>query len=74
MMLFTQPNTRSEQQCRELEAFNTSTDPVKLSRRANVILYRNAGYTPDEIEAHTEYSEREQRDLVSRYREKGVKG
>ncbi len=74
MILLTQPNTLSEQQCRELEAFKTSTDNVKLYRRAKVIIYRNAGYTPDEIEEHTEYSEREQRYLVSRYRKEGVKG
>ncbi len=59
---------------RELEVFKTSTDTVKLYRRTNVILSRNAGYTPDAIEEHTEYSEREQRSLVSRYREEGVKG
>ena len=74
MMLLAQPNTLSEQQCRELDAFKTSTNEVKLYRRAKVILYRNAGYTPDEIEEHTEYSEREQRYLVRRYREDGVKG
>ena len=74
MVLLTRPNTLSEQQCRELEALKRSTGEAKLYRRAKVILYRNGGYTPDEIEEHTEYSEREQRNLVRRYREEGVEG
>ena len=74
MILLTQPNTLSEQQCRELYAFTLHTKEAKMYRRAKVILYRNAGYTPDEIEEHTEYSEREQRYLVRRYREEGVEG
>ena len=73
-MLLTQPNTLSEQQCRELEAFKMHTREAKLYRRAKVILYRNGGYTPDEIEEHTDYSEREQRNWVRRYREEGVEG
>ena len=50
------------------------TGEAKLYRRAQVILYRNGGYTPDEIEVHTDYSEREQRNWVRRYREEGVEG
>ena len=73
-MLLTQPNTLSAQQCRELEAFKMNTREAKLYRRAKVILYRNSGYTPDEIEEHTDYSEREQRNWVRRYREAGVDG
>jgi transposase len=74
MMLLTRPNTLSEQQCRELEELKKTTKEVKLYRRAKVILYRNSGYTPDEIEEHTDYSEREQRYLVRRYRKEGVAG
>ena len=74
MMLLTTPNTLSDQQCRELEAFKMRTKEAKLYRRAKVILYRNGGYTPDEIEEHTDYSEREQRYLVRRYREEGIAG
>ncbi len=73
-MLLIRPNTLSEQQCRELEAFKMNTKEAKLYRRAKVILYRNGGYTPDEIEEHTDYSEREQRNWVRRYREEGVEG
>lgn len=73
-MVLTQPNTLSEQQCRELEAFKRRTGEAKLYRRAKVLLYRNGGYTPDEIEEHTDYSEREQRNWVRRYREEGVEG
>jgi transposase len=73
-MVLTHPNTLSEQQCRELEAFKMHTRDAKLYRRAKVILYRNGGYTPDEIEEHTDYSEREQRNWVRRYREDGVEG
>jgi transposase len=74
MMLLTRPNTLSEPQCRELEAFKMHAREAKLYRRAKVILYRNGGYTPDEIEEHTDYSEREQRNWVRRYREEGVEG
>jgi transposase len=73
-MVLTQPNTLSEQQCRELEAFKRRAKEAKLYRRAKVILYRDGGYTPDEIEEHTDYSEREQRNWVRRYREEGVEG
>jgi len=73
-MVLTHPNTLSEQQCRELEVFKMHTREAKLYRRAKVILYRNGGYTPDEIEEHTDYSEREQRNWVRRYREEGVAG
>jgi transposase len=73
-MLLTRPNTLSEHQRRELEEIKTTTKEVRVYRRAKVILYRNAGYTPDEIEEHTDYSEREQRYLVRRYREEGVAG
>ena len=73
-MVLTQPNTLSVQQCRELEAFKRTAREATLYRRAKVILYRNSGYTPDEIEEHTDYSEREQRNWVRRYREEGVDG
>jgi transposase len=74
MTLLTQPNTLSDQQCREPEALKRTTKQVNVYRRTKVILYRNGGYTPDEIEEHTDYSEREQRYLVRRYREEGVGG
>jgi transposase len=74
MMILTKPNTLSEEQCRELETLKTTTHDVRVYRRTKVILYRNAGYTPDEIQEHTEYSEREQRYVVRRYREEGVSG
>ena len=73
-MLLTRPNTLSEQQCRELETLKKHTKEAKLYRRAKVILYRNGGYTPDDIEEHTDYSEREQRNWARRYREEGVAG
>jgi transposase len=73
-MLLTTPNTLSEQQCRELDTLKRHTKEAKLYRRAKVILYRNGGYTPDEIEEHTDYSEREQRYLIRRYRDEGIAG
>jgi transposase len=73
MWLF-KPNTLSETQCRELEEVITTTRNIKVYRRAKVILYRNAGYTADEIQEHTEYSERAQQYWLSRYREEGVAG
>lgn len=73
-MMLTKPNTLSEEQCRELEQLKTSTTDVSVYRRTKVILYRNAGYPPDEIQEHTDYSEREQRYVVRRYREEGVVG
>lgn len=74
IMLLTKPNTLSETQCRELEEIKRTTKDVRVYRRVKVILYRNAGYTRDEIYEHTDYSEREQRYLVRRYREEGVAG
>jgi len=73
MWLF-KPNTLSETQCRELEEVITTTRNIKVYRRAKVILYRNAGYTADEIQEHIEYSERTQQYWLSRYREEGVAG
>lgn len=73
-MLLTKPNTLSEQQCRELDAAKRTAKDVRVYRRVKVILYRNAGYTPDEISEHTDYSEREQRYVIRRYREEGVAG
>lgn len=73
-MVLTRPNTLSEEQCRELEQLKTTTKDVRVYRRTKVILYRNAGYPPDEIQEHTDYSEREQRYVVCRYREEGVAG
>jgi transposase len=73
-MLLTRPNTLSDKQCRELEEVKRTAQDVRVYRRAKVILYRNAGYTPDEILEHTDYSEREQRDMIRRYREDGIAG
>lgn len=73
-MLLVKPNTLSEAQCRELERCLSSTTDLTLYRRAKVILYRNAGYSADEIQDHTEYSERAQRYWVRRYREEGIAG
>jgi transposase len=68
------PNTLSETQCRELEEAIMTTRNIKVYRRAKVILYRNASYTADEIQEHTEYSERAQQYWLSRYREEGIAG
>jgi len=73
-MLLTRPNTLSDKQCRDLEEVKRTTQDVRVYRRAKVILYRNAGYTPDEILEHTDYSEREQRYVIRRYREEGIAG
>lgn len=73
-MLLSRPNTLSEMQQQELEAVKSTTKDIRVYRRTKVILYRNAGYTPDESEEHTDYSEREQRYGVRRYREEGVAG
>jgi transposase len=73
-MWLVKPNTLSETHCRELEEVITTTRNIKVYRRAKVILYRNAGYTADEIQEHTEYSERAQQYWLSRYREEGVAG
>jgi transposase len=74
MMLLTSPNTLSKQQCQELEELKKATKDVRVYRRVKVILYRNAGYTPDEITEHTDYSEREQRYVIQRYRKEGTVG
>ena len=73
-MILTQPNTLSEQQRQELEVVKKTTKDIRVYRRVKVILYRNTGYTPDEIRDHTDYSEREQRYIVCRYRHEGVAG
>jgi transposase len=73
-MLLTKPNTLSASQRRELEEVKTTTKDVRVYRRAKVILYRNAGYTSDEIDEHTDYPERVQRYWVRRYREEGAAG
>jgi putative transposase len=73
-MWLIKPNTLSETQWRELEEVIRRTRDSKVYRRAKVILYRNAGYTVDEIQDHTEYSERAQQYWLSRYREEGVAG
>ena len=73
MWLF-KPNTLSATQRRELEEVITTTRNIKVYRRAKVILYRNAGYTADEIQDHTEYSERAQQYWLNRYRAEGVAG
>jgi transposase len=73
-MWLVKPNTLSETHCRELKEIITRTRNIKVYRRAKVILYRNAGYTADEIQEHTEYSERAQQYWLSRYREEGVAG
>lgn len=73
-MWLVKPNTLSETQCQELEEVITTTRNLKVYRRTKVILYRNAGYTADEIQVHTEYSERAQQYWLSRYREEGVAG
>ncbi len=49
-MLLATPNTLSDIQRRELEEIvRTTKKNVNLYRRAKVVLYRNAGYTVDEI-------------------------
>ena len=73
-MWLVKPNTLSETQCRELEEVIRTTRDIKVYRRAKVLLYRHAGYTVDEIQDHTEYSERAQQYWLSRYREEGVAG
>lgn len=73
-MWLVKPNTLSETQWRELEAVIRTTRELKVYRRAKVILYRNAGYTVDEIQEHTEYSERAQQYWLSRYQKEGVAG
>ncbi len=69
-----EPNTLSEDQWRELEKVIRTTRDSKVYRRAKVILFRNAGYTTDEIQEYTDYSERAQQYWLSRYREEGVSG
>lgn len=73
-MWLVKPNTLSETQWRELEEIIRTTRDIKVYRRAKVILYRNAGYTVDEIQEHTEYSERAQQYWLSRYQEEGGAG
>ena len=64
----------SAAQRQELEDLVKTTREVKLYRRAKVILYKEAGYSAEEIEVHTDYSEREQWWWLARYRQEGVKG
>lgn len=64
----------SADQRHELEDLVKTTREVKLYRRAKVILYKEAGYSGEEIEVHTDYSEREQWWWIARYRQEGVKG
>ncbi len=73
-MILTRPNTLSDAQRRELEEVKRTTKDVNMYRRVKVILYRNAGYTADEIEEYTDYSERAQRYWVKRYRKEGIAG
>ncbi len=73
-MILLEPNTLSDAQWRELDAVIRTTRYSKVSRRAKVILFRNAGYTTDEIQEYTDYSERAQQYWLSRYREEGVAG
>lgn len=73
-MLLVKPNTLSESQRLELEELIATTAEIKVYRRAKVILYRNAGYTAEEIQEHTGYSERMQRCWVCRYRKEGIAG
>ena len=64
----------SADQRQELEELVKTTREVKLYRRAKVILYKEAGYSAEEIEVHTDYSEREQWWWLARYRQEGGKG
>lgn len=58
----------------ELERIIQTTREVKIYRRAKVILYRDLGYSTQEIEEHTEYSECEQRWWLRRYAQEGLQG
>lgn len=73
-MILLEPNTLSEDQWRELAGVIRTTRAIKVYRRAKVILFRNAGYTADEIQEYTDYSERTQQYWLSRYREEGIAG
>lgn len=64
----------SEDQRRELEQAIQTTRDVKIYRRAKVILYKEAGFTAEEIEWNTEYSEREQWWWLARYRQEELPG
>jgi transposase len=64
----------SADQRHELEDLVKTTRDVKLYRRAKVMLYKEGGYSAEEIEVHTDYSEREQWWWLARYRQEGVKG
>jgi transposase len=64
----------SEKQRQELEWVVQTTREVKIYRRAKVILYKDMGDSPSEIEEHTEYSEREQSWWLKRYVQGGLLG
>ena len=69
------PNKRlSKEQREELERVIRTTREVKIYRRAKVILYKELGYSTQEIEEHTEYSEREQWWWLRRYAQEGLPG
>jgi transposase len=73
-MVLLKPNTLSPSQYWELADIITTTKDITVYRRTKVILYRNAGYTAEEIQEHTDYSERAQQYWLRRYREEGVAG
>ena len=73
-MVLLKPNTLSQSQYWELADLMATTKDITIYRRTKVILYRNACYTAEEIQEHTEYSERAQQYWLRRYREEGVSG
>lgn len=73
-MSFTRTKKLSEEQHHELEALLHATHDIKVYRRIQVILYKDAGYVEDEIQEHTGYSKRAQWWWLSRYARHGVKG
>lgn len=72
--MLVEPNTLSMAQWKELEEGVRTTRDIKVYRRAKVILLRNSGYTADEIQEYTDYSERAQQYWLLRYREEGISG
>ncbi len=73
-MSLTRTKRLSEEQRHELEALLHTTHHIKVYRRVQVILYKDAGYLEDEIQEHTGYSKRAQWWWLSRYARHGVKG
>lgn len=73
-MSFTRTQRLSGEQRHELETLLHTTRNVKVYRRIQVILSKEAGYVEDEIQEHTGYSKRAQWWWLSRYARQGIKG